>query len=280
MGGNGSGNSIECWGADQVLQQYDLHTAQREAVYFSVWQGNIVKFVFDEGNGANGLALLQTNLQAWEQNGNSATYSIRFHPELIKDTVTNTTPYNGSLNFKLSAPAGARVSGTSGMADPRIDAVIEAMRVQQEQFQALITSMSEPEEVDEDEEMDEVEQDEVGNVIGAVQRIEQAITNSPVFGSFFEDLKYGFRHWLKKQGVDLPPMRAPITQTMSGTTNNNNMADTQQGEKVNMTEVMQNLVTAWPELPGVLVKLHSIWLKDKEEFRFITKKLNEKVNDL
>lgn len=260
----GTGNSVEWFGVDQVLSGYDLHCRNRDnKVYYSIWQAGLPKFVYDGGEQAEGRELLEENLQAWKVNGNTAMYTLRFHPCLDKnEQITNNSPVNGSGNFKIND--SSFVSGVSKN-DSKLDILIEMFKKQEERLTAL-------EEGEFEEEIEEVQQEptETENIIGSIKRIEESIITSPLLSGLYTDARLLFRGLAKKWGVD---MSTPKTeQAMNGT-------NTQQ-PKTDMATVMKELVQAFPELPNLLIRLHQILHEDRDTFDLAKKKLIDGINKL
>jgi len=275
MAGKNFGSAIEWYGPEQVLSGYDLHCKNREQVYYSVWQGNAIKFPYKGGDEGEGKDLLSQNLDAWKQAGTSAQYTLAFHPALDKDgNLTAATPIDGSGNFRVNETGSYQPRGMAAVTqtDPRLDKILELMQQQNDRLQALEEG-ADTFDMEEVEEEEEEEPDEVGRVIGRIGEIDKAIENSPRLAGLYDDIRYGFRFLMKKAGVQIPEINHGINGTQK-------MADQEPGQQKDGPTVMRELVIAWPELPALLTKMHQILQRDPDEFRYVTKKVNEKINDL
>ena len=270
------GSAIEAFGKYQVLANYDLYANGRENVYYSIWQGGVPKFSYVDGEVIQGRELLEQNLSVWEANGNNATYQIRYHSALDKNgDITNASNFGCSCNFKMRDPAivmpmpPVPVTGTAP--DPRLDKVIEMLENQNRRLTDL-------EEAEEEEEVEEEEEpDDMGRAMGYLNAIEEKINTSPVYSGLFNDLRLFTRVMLRKvAGDDLK-----FSETMSGTNQNGQQATPPPPPgQVDMRVVMSELVQAFPELPGLLVKLHRCLHDDRDTFDLAKKKLIDGVSKL
>ena len=270
----GIGSAVEWYGSAQVLAGYDLHAQNRDAVYYSVWQGPVIKFVYTDGDEQTGRDLLAQNLQAWEQNGSSALYTLRFHPVLDKHgDLTNATPYNASGNFKMREAGGGWVSGVRepGPAPVQNDAlekIAQILAQQNERLTALENSEEDPEEDPEEEEEDP---DAVTKIIAGIGNVEAAINESPMLGGLYQDLRGLLHVFMRKMGA--VPQSAPAINGME-------QQQQQQQKTVDIQTVMRELVAGFPELPGMLIKLHEIQQTDPVTFEFARKKLIAGIENL
>ena len=274
------GSSIEWYGRDSVIRGYDLHTQNRDGVYYSVWQGGVIKFVYDGGEYDEGKTLLDENLQAWEQNGNTANYHLRFHPSLDKNgEITNNTPFNASGNFKLreSSYMSGFLPNPTPAKDDRIDKLIDIITTQNDRLNSIEQMLQDPPQTDDElqneVEPNDVEISEVDRILSGITKVESVINQSPLLGGFYNDLRLGYRLMLKKMtGENLNDYAPPQINGMTQNT------QTQNSGSQDFKGIFSDLVKNFPELPDLLVKLHGVLTTDRDTFELAKKKLIEGIN--
>lgn len=278
---NPTGNSVEWYTADQVLNGYDMHARGREAVYYSIWQSKSLRFGYNNGDVNEGRDILADNLQPLINNQVGSTYTIKFHPEPDSSGyITDRTPVMGSFNFKISEPYSQRVGQVQPIAqapaskDDKLDKIINLLITQEQRIKAL--EEEETEIVYEDEE-EESEEDQYTKAIGAVQNVERLINESPLLNDVYTHLRLGLRVLAKRFGVE------PEQTNYSGSYNISGMSNTQQqteGNAMTFTEMFGQLVQQFPELPNMLGKLHHVMVTDADMFKVVKKKLIDGVNSI
>ena len=273
----GTGSAVDWWGADQVLSGYDFHAQNRENMYFSLWQGNVPKFVYEGGDIGEGRELLETSITPLQVNGSTAMYTIRFHPQPKDGNINSNSPVNGSANFKMCEPSfTAGIAGTRPAAPQQqsehLKIIVDLLQKQDDR----LTALEQAQDIEEIEEVDEVE-DEVGRIISGINRIEETVQKSPMLGDLYTDLRLGLRLLGKKLGIEIPQQTHHQANTVTGNTMDNN---TQTEARVDMKQIMSELVKGFPELPHLLVTLHNIMVTDPDTFDLAKKKLIDGVNKL
>jgi len=110
------GRSVERRGVDDVLDGY----ATFSQVMFSLWgESKQLKFSFDGTDKEEGAGLLRSNLEAIDQSGSQAIYTLRVHTATDKDGfISDKTSYAGSFNFKLNDNQGFAQRGGVGTVQP------------------------------------------------------------------------------------------------------------------------------------------------------------------
>jgi hypothetical protein len=285
----GIGSSVEWYEVDQILSGYDLHSKMRDEMYYSVWCGAVPKFVYDGGDVAEGRDLLAQNLSAWAANGNTSTYTLRFHPSLDKNgDITNASLVNGSGNFRLNEPdyvrnvrAVAQVTAAppiNAETDKKLDLLIQLVAQQNERLNAL---EEEPEFIVEDDEEEEEEEDkELTRMVSGVQKIETVINESPLLSEMVSMLRIGVKSFARKYGVIEEP-NYPKYNTVSGmneTTAQQQETTETRGNK-SFGELFKELVAQFPELPNMVAKMHYLMENEPNDFLYIKKKLIEGLNN-
>jgi len=270
----GTGTAVDWWGMEQVLNGYDLHCQVREAVAYSVWQGGVPKFTFNDGDIGEGREWLEQHIKTLEMNGSTAMYTIRFHPHKPDQELTNKAEITGSANFKMHEPSYTAVTGRAQAPAPdaRLDKILEVLINQEERLKAIENAELE----EEIEEVEEEEPDQIGKVLNGIRQIEDTIKGSEVLSELYSDLRIGLRILAKKAGIELPQMNNRPRQEQA--VNGNTMEGTTQ--QVDMRVVMSELVKQFPELPEMLVKLHRIMKEDPDMFDLAKKKLIKGVNQM
>lgn len=289
MAGNRS-TSVEWHSLADVMQGYDLHTAGRDEVYYSVMHEKVPKFTYTGGDVVQGRELLEQSLQPVIANGVTATYTLRFHPALDKDgAITNATPYDASANFRLNDYATG-MSGTRQVqpADnsPILQRMVEILERQEKRLTELEQTLQPSDDglIDDIEEVEEEEEPEEFAWMAGVQKFEQVVQQSPLLSDAMAYMRLGIRAFAKKMGIDDPIInqgnyQQPAT-AMAGTTQHTMDETTQQAPPVDMRIVMRDLVAGFPELPNLLAQLHHVQQTDPDLFTVAKKKLINGVNQL
>jgi hypothetical protein len=270
VGAKGTGNAVDWWGLEQVLSGYDLHTENKEKVYYSVWQSSIPKFFYSDGDIVGGRDYLERNISPLEHNGSTALYTIRFHPEPAdNDELTNKSPVTGSANFKMcqyydQGRNGVR-SVSGGSNNEALVKIAEMLQQQNDRLTALEQGENEEEETEEDYDSD------IGRAIHGVKQIEAQIQSSPLLGGLYTDGRLLLRGLCKKWGIPLDNVFND--GAINGVTMEN--VDTSKD-----TENFKELVKNFPELPAMLRKLYMVMKNDPVTFEFAKKKLKDGIEQL
>lgn len=165
------GVSVDRRGSDSVIQGFELY----EVPCFSVWQGSgkqqQLKFAYSGNDIGEAVALLQQNLEALEDSGSVATYTLKAHSGPDPDGyISNGTKYIGSFNFCMrgeNTPARQHYEGAGG----RVPGVPYQVQKQLDELQAKLDAvLNRPIEPDDDEE-DDVFVRRVGAVSDAIGQI-------------------------------------------------------------------------------------------------------------
>lgn len=272
---NNIGNGIEWYTAEQVLAGYDTHTKNRENVYYSIWQSKALRYGYNDGDPNEGKDLLRENLTPLINNGNTSTYTIKFHPSPdASGYITDKTPVMGSFNFKVSEPSILKANQpvnigniNTAAIDEKFNKILEVMLQMNERVTKL---EQEPEQDDEeqDDEEQEPEPDEYERVINGVKGIENLITESPLLNDIYTHLRLGVRVLAKKFGVQDDQNQYQKNNAMAGTTNGNK----------SFGEIFEELLKQFPELPNLIGKLHHTMVTDPDLFKVVKKKLIDGVN--
>jgi len=93
-------NKADFVGIENILNWYDTNAEQP---YYSVWQGKLLKFGYNEDDKDKGSVLLQDNLQAYQQGGHNEVLILKLHPKKEKGGfITDKTPISASANFRVN----------------------------------------------------------------------------------------------------------------------------------------------------------------------------------
>ena len=265
------GHGVEWYTADQVMSGYDSHVKNRDTCYYSIWQGKALRYGYNDGDVEEGKDVLRENLLPLVNNGNSATYTIKFHPAPdASGYITDKTPVMGSFNFKVSEPTAFRqapptISGVNN--EDKFAKILEILMQQNQRLEAL----EEEEDEDEEEEDEEPEPDEYAKTLGQVKQVENLIMESPLLNDMYTHLRLGLRVLAKKFGVE-PETNYQNTNYMSGVNSNEKQKD--------FSQIFSELLQQFPELPNLIGKLHNVMVTDNDMFRVVKKKLIDGVNNI
>lgn len=215
---------------------------------FAILNGKQLLFAYDNDNASieEGEQLLQQWL-AWIKGGGSAgIYTLAIYRD-TKKGITNTTPYNGSINFQLNEYnyGGAGVMGSVG--NPELKLILDQMQAMQLQ----ITKLQDDRNDDDDD--DDGESDALG-------RIARLLDNPVVVGLISTLMPY------------LKPQRPSATmQPVSGEPGNVSRiagppvtTDPQQ----QMADSLAKLQAAISDLPGVLAQLAKMAERNPGQLKF------------
>jgi len=274
------GSSIEWYGLEQLLSGYDLFTQNMNEVYYSIWQAAALKYSYTNGNVDTGREMLQQQLAPVQANGGTAIYTICFHPALDKDgNITNKTEIIGSCNFRMNDAANYFAGNNKPQPvaapamHPQMSQIMDALKAVTEQQSAIIQRQQMLEDLmHEEPEEDEEEEEEENDMLGKVRAVETTIQQSPLLNDIYQHGRLALRILAKKMGLDPSPLQ-PQHNTMAGTESATEQA-------ADMRTVMTELVQTWPELPGILQKLHHIMHTDRDTFDFVIKKVNNQISQL
>ena len=280
----GTGHGVEWYTAEQVLNGFDNHTKDKDNVYYSIWQGKSLRFGYNEGSINTGRDILEENLQPLVYNGNTSTYTIKFHP--MPDAsgyITDKTPIMGSFNFKVSDPYSVRMAGVQQPTaapmpaprnDDKIDKILELLIAQDQRIKAL--------EEEPDFEFDEEpEPDQKTQILGQVQQVEQIINESPLLNDVYTHLRLGLRVLAKRFGVEPETSNyTPGSYNIAGMEQQQQQHQQQPEQELTFTEMFGLLVKQFPELPNMLGKLYNLSIEDNDMFRVVKKKLIDGVNSI
>lgn len=93
-------NKADFVGIDNILNWYETNAEQP---YYSVWQGKLLKFGYNEDDKDKGSVLLQDNLMAYQQGGHNEVLILKLHPKKEKGGfITDKTPISASANFRVN----------------------------------------------------------------------------------------------------------------------------------------------------------------------------------
>ena len=283
----GTGHGIEWYSVEQVLSGFDGHAKARDTVYYSIWQGKSLRFGFNDGDINEGRDILAENLQPLQINGNTATYTIKFHPGPdASGYITDKTPVMGSFNFKVTEPF-YKIAGPGNMPPPapaaqpaqddKLNKILDLLMAQDQRIKEL--EEAEPDIIYQDEEEEE-EPDTYSKAIGQVQNVERLINESPLLNDLYTHLRLGVKVLAKRFGVE-PENEYKNNYNIAGMSQQPTPGTEQApGQQKTFTQIFGELVEQFPELPNMLGKLHHVMCTDPDMFRVVKKKLIDGVNNI
>jgi hypothetical protein len=93
-------NKADFVGIENILDWYETNANNP---YFSVWQGKLMKFGYNDEDKDKGKLLLADNLQAYQQGGHNEVLTLKLHPKKEKNGyITDKTPICASANFRVN----------------------------------------------------------------------------------------------------------------------------------------------------------------------------------
>lgn len=93
-------NKADFVGIENIMQWYETNA---DLPYYSVWQGKLLKFGYNEEDKDKGAVLLNDNLAAYQQGGHNEVLTLKLHPKKEKSGfITDKTPISASANFRVN----------------------------------------------------------------------------------------------------------------------------------------------------------------------------------
>lgn len=102
-------SSVQFHGPEAVVRAYE----SREVSSWSIWQGRQFMFKYEGASLTDGLAQLQTTLEALE-GATNAIYTIKVYEQIEGGRITSKTADDGSFNFRLNADGQVPTVGALG----------------------------------------------------------------------------------------------------------------------------------------------------------------------
>ena len=272
------GQSIDAYGYDQALNLFNLHYDKADYILYAWWCGNTLKFTNEDEEGKEqGRELFIQNLKVVCDNMNNGTHTICYYKSIDPDkSIDSNSLYSASFNFRPASrenySPGQQVSGTiiQQAAIPSELAVL--MGKIAENMAAIDGRLKALEEEEEEEEEEEPHPDEI--IIDRIERIIDKIDHpESKVGGVVDDFRHVFRTQMKKWGMwgnDDSRHNNQISNT-----NNNNMDLSNPADLAKLNKAIGEINANWPLFAQQMLKLARILHKDKVDFDYYVRKIDQ-----
>lgn len=204
---------------------------------FAIWNNKQLLFTYDREDASveEGSQLLQQWLELIERNGSAGIYTLAIYRDQ-KKSITNSTPYNGSVNFQLNEyNYNGQPGSLNGPSDPGLKLIMDKMATMQLEMERIKNSK-------EEEEEEETDTDAIGQIT--------SLLNHPVIAGLISAILPGNK---QLPVSTMKPVSDPVAP--GGTaTRIAGMADTE-NDQVRIAEALKRLQAKVPDLPGMMERL-------------------------
>jgi hypothetical protein len=241
------GRTVQLRSVQNVLEAYE----NWDTPHFAIWNAKQLLFAYDKNEGSidEGIQLLQQWLQ-WIEAGESAgIYTLAIYKDPVK-SITNATPYNGSVNFQLHQyQYGGNGGGQlmAGASDPGIKMLVDEMKAMRLELNKI------------QKDQDGTDDDDDGDMLGKVATLLNNPIVTGIIGSLFPNIKPG-----KPTHMAAIPNPSGHSTRIAGVTTSD--ADNQK----RIADALAKLQQTVPNLPDILEKLSQLAEKKPSNFQFYT----------
>ena len=241
--------TVQLRNASEVIQAYENWGIPQ----FAVLSGKQLLFTQDDSDATvdDGVQLLRQWLTWIKNNGSSAIYTLAVYKSLKKE-ITNTTEYNGSVNFQLNE---YNYNGNGGMITGSNDAGMKELLNTVNALQLQVTKLQDQLN-EEDEEEDEQKPDMLG-------QITDFISNPVIAGIISAFLPTG--KYLPKPVTPNPQQQQQPMQTEAGTVTRI-AGVTDKDHQKRMADILKKLQSQVQNLPDLLEQMSKLAEAKPEQF--------------
>lgn len=244
--------TVQLRSLQNVLDAYE----NWDTPHFAIWNGKQLLFAYDKNEGSidEGIQLLQQWLQ-WIEAGESAgIYTLAIYKDPAK-SITNATPYNGSVNFQLHQyqyggnGGGQLINGAGDTGMKMLLDEIKAMRLE-------LNKIKEQDDKDDDD-------DDDGDMLGKVATLLNNPIVTGIIGSLFPNIKPG----KPQTHMASIPNQSGHSSRIAG------IAATEEQNQQRIADALAKLQKTVPNLADILEKLSQLAEKKPSNFKFYTSAL-------
>lgn len=244
--------TVQLRSVQNVLDAYE----NWDTPHFAIWNAKQLLFAYDKDEGSidEGMQLLQQWLQWIEQGESAGIYTLAIYKDPTK-SITNATPYNGSVNFQLhqyqyGGGSGGQVNGVAG--DPGVKILIDEIRA----MRLELNKLQQEQDADDDD-------DDDGDILGQVTNLLGNPIVTGLIGSLFPNIK----------PQPIKPMQS-VSQPGNGSVSRIAGATaTDADDQKRMADALAKLQKSVTNLPDILEQLSKLAEKKPTNFKFYTSAL-------